>query len=146
MASFLFDYARNQFLLGGLNWTVTPNPGAYSAYLIDSGTWTPQQATSQFLSEVTPGGARMAGPQNLTTTAPGAGVANASSITFPAVATSATTIDGLLIYRNTGTEATSTLIAWIDTDSGGSTHFPFAPNGSDVVITWDTGANKIFKL
>jgi hypothetical protein len=34
------------------------------------------------------------------------------------------------------------LIAWIDT----GTNIPVVPNGGDVGITWDNGANKIFKL
>jgi hypothetical protein len=34
------------------------------------------------------------------------------------------------------------LIAWIDT----GTNIPVVPNGGDVNITWDSGANKIFKL
>lgn len=34
------------------------------------------------------------------------------------------------------------LIAWIDT----GTNIPVVPNGGDVNITWDNGANKIFKL
>lgn len=34
------------------------------------------------------------------------------------------------------------LIAWMDT----GTLLPVVPNGGDINITWDNGANKIFKL
>lgn len=34
------------------------------------------------------------------------------------------------------------LIAWLDT----GTNLPVVPNGGDIGITWDNGANKIFKL
>lgn len=34
------------------------------------------------------------------------------------------------------------LIAWIDT----GTNIPIVPNGGDVNITWDNGANRIFTL
>ncbi len=34
------------------------------------------------------------------------------------------------------------LIAYIDTATG----MPVTPNGGDITIAWDNGANKIFKL
>jgi hypothetical protein len=34
------------------------------------------------------------------------------------------------------------LIAWLDS----GTNLPVTPNGGDVNVTWDNGANKIFKL
>ena len=47
-----------------------------------------------------------------------------------------------MIYRDTGTEATSPLIAYIDTATG----LPITPNGGDIIVVWDDGANKIFRL
>jgi len=34
------------------------------------------------------------------------------------------------------------LIAFIDT----ATNLPVTPNGGDIIVAWDNGANKIFKL
>ena len=41
-----------------------------------------------------------------------------------------------------GTEATSPLIAYIDTATG----LPITPNGGDIIVTWDNGTNKIFRV
>ena len=38
--------------------------------------------------------------------------------------------------------AAQRVIAFIDTATG----LPVTPNGGDITITWDNGANKIFKL
>ena len=48
----------------------------------------------------------------------------------------------LVIYRDTGVEGTSALIAYIDAATG----LPITPNGGDIIVAWDNGANKIFKL
>ena len=42
----------------------------------------------------------------------------------------------------TGTEATKDLIAFIDTATG----LPCTPNGGNINVVWDSGANRIFKL
>ena len=38
--------------------------------------------------------------------------------------------------------STSQLVAYIDTATG----LPVTPNGGNIQIVWDTGANKIFAL
>lgn len=59
-------------------------------------------------------------------------------------ATAAAACNALVLYQHTGTDATARLIAYIDTPSAG---LPFTPSASQTVnITWDNGANKIFKL
>ncbi len=68
------------------------------------------------------------------------GVFNAANITFTAV--TGAQILYIVIYKDTGTDSTSPLILYIDT----ATNLPITPNGSDITITWDTGANKIFAL
>ena len=70
------------------------------------------------------------------------GVFDAADVTFTAVA-SGSTVAALLIYKDTGVEATSPLIAYIDTVSSG---LPVATNGGDIIVTWDSGASKIFAL
>ena len=51
-------------------------------------------------------------------------------------------IEAIVLYKDTGTDSTSPLIAFIDTATG----LPITPNGGDIIVTWDNGANKIFKL
>lgn len=67
---------------------------------------------------------------------------NTSDTTFSAVTASGSkTVGALVIYKdNNGTASSSPLIAYID----GFT--PITPNGGDITVTWDSGANKIFKL
>jgi hypothetical protein len=70
-----------------------------------------------------------------------AGVFDAADISFTGLS-SAPTIEALVIYKDTGADATSNLIAYIDTATG----LPVAAAATQVDVTWDNGANKIFKL
>jgi hypothetical protein len=47
-----------------------------------------------------------------------------------------------VVYRDTGTEATSQLVAYFDV----ATNLPITPNGGDISITWSNDTNRIFKL
>jgi hypothetical protein len=69
------------------------------------------------------------------------GVFDAADSTFAAVA-AGSTLECVVIYKDTGVEATSPLIARIDTITG----FPLATNGGDITIQWDSGAYKILSL
>lgn len=71
------------------------------------------------------------------------GVFDADDITFAAVA-AGDTVTGFALYKDTGVESTSTLIAFWDTDTGGAISIP--TNGGDINLTWDSGANKILSL
>jgi hypothetical protein len=52
-------------------------------------------------------------------------------------------VESIVIYDDTpATEATKNLIAFIDTATG----LPLTPNGGNVTVQWDAGANRIFKL
>jgi hypothetical protein len=70
------------------------------------------------------------------------GVFNAAS---PATASAVTgsAVAKLAIFKDTGADATSPLIMFLDTVSSG---LPVTPNGGDINITFDSGANKIFAL
>ena len=68
------------------------------------------------------------------------GAADAADVTFNGV--SGTSIEAILLFKDTGVAATSPLIAYIDTATG----LPITPNGGDIIVTWDNGTNKIFKL
>lgn len=68
------------------------------------------------------------------------GVFDAADTTLTAV--SGDVCEAILIYKHTGTASTSPLIALIDTATG----LPVTPNGGNILIAWDNGANKIFAL
>ena len=108
-------------------------------YLVDTGAYTPVVGTHEYLSDI-PTSARIAGPVTLTSKTTTGGAADAADITFTSV--SGTSIEAIVIYSDTGTESTSPLIAFIDTATG----LPITPNGGDIIVTWDNGTNKIFKL
>ena len=135
MANTLFDKARQRFLESGINWM----SDTIKCILVDSAAWTPVPATHEFLSDVSVS-ARIAGPVTLTNKATTGGAADAADCTFTSV--SGASIELIVIYKDTGTEASSPLIAIIDTATG----LPITPNGGDIIITWDNGTNKIFKV
>lgn len=135
MANALYDKARQRFLEGQINWLTD----TIKVYLIDNPTYSPQLATHEFLSDVALS-ARVAGPVTLANKSTAGGAADANDVTFTSV--SGSQLEYILIYKDTGTEATSPLIALIDTANG----LPITPNGGDIIVTWDNGTNKIFKL
>ena len=135
MANTLYDFARQRFLEAQINWM----SDVVKVILVDTGAYTPQTAVHQYLSDI-PTSARIAGPVTLTAKSTTGGAADAADITFTAV--SGVSIEAIIIYVDTGAEATSPLIAFIDTANG----LPITPNGGDIIVTWDNGTNKIFKV
>ena len=68
------------------------------------------------------------------------GVADAHDLYLTSV--TGATSDSMIIYKDSGVLTTSWLIAFIDTATG----LPFIPNGGNLVIQWDNGPNKIFRI
>lgn len=135
MANALYDLGRQAFLDGDIDWAANN----IKVLLIDTGAYTVNLATDQFLSIIA-GGAIIATSANLAGKTSTAGVADANDVTFTAV--SGASVEALVIYQDTGVAATSRLIAYIDTATG----LPVTPNGGNITVTWDNGANRIFKL
>lgn len=134
MANALFASGKQGFLTGAIDWTSDD----IRCILVDTNDYTVNLSTHDNLDDVT-AGARVATSSAMTCTA-AAGVADASDVTFSSVTGDVS--EALIIYKHTGTESTSTLIAYIDTATG----LPVTPNGGDITVTWDSGANKIFSL
>lgn len=135
MANTLYDKARQRFLEAQINWMTD----TVKVILVDTGAYTPQTAVHEYLSDI-PTSARIAGPVTLTGKATTGGAADAADCTFPSV--SGASIEAIIIYVDSGTESTSPLICIIDTATG----LPITPNGGDIIVVWDNGANKIFKV
>lgn len=110
--------------------------GTVKVALVDTGVYT-FNAAHDFLDDLST--ARVGTDQTLGTKTFVDGVFDAADATFPAV--TGVTVEVLVIYIDTGTPATSRLVAYIDT---GVTNLPVTPNGGDIGITWN--AAGIFKL
>lgn len=136
MANALFDAGRGHFLDANIDWSVD----SIKLVFVDHGVDTPAPATDDFLDDIA-AGARIATSGAFTSKTSTAGVADAGDVTV--VGVSGATVESIVIYNDTpATEATKHLIAFIDTATG----LPFTPNGGDVTVQWDNGANRIFKL
>lgn len=135
MTNALYSKGREAFLNGGINWVSDD----IRIILIDSASYTVNLATHNWLSDVA-APARIAVSGSLSAKTSTAGVANAAAVTFTAVTGAQS--EALIIYKHTGTESTSNLIAYIDTATG----LPVTPSGGNITVTWDSGVNKIFRL
>lgn len=135
MANTLYDSARKGYLEGQFNWLAD----TVKVLLVSTSAYTVNAGTHKFLSDIS-GSARIAGPVTLTGKSTDGGAADANDATFTAVSGGA--IGAIVIYVDSGQEATSPLLTYLDTATG----LPITPNGGDIIITWDNGANKIYKV
>jgi hypothetical protein len=124
-----------EHLIGG---DVALDTDVINVVLVDSSDYTLNLATHDALDDI-PLVARVA-----TATLAGKtvtdGVFDATDTTFTAV--SGDPCEGLVLYKSTGVEATSWLIAWIDTATG----LPVSPNGSNITVQWPNDATRILAL
>lgn len=135
MANSLYDAGRENFAIGNVSWT----GDNIKLVLIDHGTDTPNTATDDALNDLS-AGARVATSGNFASKTATAGVMDAADVTLSTV--SGSTVESITIYKDSGVESSSYLLIYIDTATG----LPFTPSGGDVIVQWDSGANKIAKL
>lgn len=135
MPNALYDAGRAGFLGGDIDW----DANTIKVTLVDSADYTLNLATDDFYDDV-PAAGRVATSSALTSKTTTAGVADAADITFTSVTGDQS--EYLVIWADTTVESTSRLIANIDTATG----LPVTPNGGNIDVAWDNGANKIFKL
>lgn len=133
MANALYGLGRAAFANAGIAWLTD----TIKVALVDAGVYTVAIDTHAFLSSLS-GVVGTAGTLASKTNV--LGVLDAADLTFTAV--TGATVEALVIYKDTGVAGTSQLIAYIDT----ATNLPVTPNGGDIVVAWDNGANKILKL
>ncbi len=134
MASALYDKGRNAFLKGDVDMLVD----TIKIALLKT-THTPNLTTHDFWDDVSAdqvGSSVTLGTKDATD-----GIFDAADATFPTV--TGVECSYICIYHDTGTPATSTLIALLDTDVTG---LPVTPNGGDIEVQWAATTNKIFKL
>jgi hypothetical protein len=143
MANALYGKGRDGFLNANIDWTVD----TIKVTLIDAADYVlgANIDVHQYMNTDTVPAAAKIATQTLTCTS-SLGVADASDVTFPTVTGDQS--EALIIWKDGGGGGTSAsgttdlLIAYIDTATG----LPVTPNGGDITVVWDSGANKIFKL
>jgi hypothetical protein len=140
MANALYNKAKEKFLNPGTLGTSDGSSIKISAdtikvALVDTGTYT-FSAAHEFYSSVS---GVVGTPQTLASKTATNGVFDAADVTFTAV--SGASVEALIIYKDTGSAASSPLIAYIDTVSSG---LPVTPNSGDIGVSWS--ASGIFTL
>ena len=131
----MYAKAKEKFLSGAIDLTADD----IRAILVDAADYTANEATDEFLTSVA-AGARVAVSGALASKVVTNGVFDAADVVLSAVTGDQS--EEIVIYKHTGVEATSPLIARITAGTG----LPVTPNGGDITIQWDSGANKIFAL
>ncbi len=131
MASGLYSKGREAFLAGDIDF----DNDTIKAVAVDVADYLVTLSTDNALNDVD-AGSRIATATLANTTVTN-GIADCDDIVFSAV--SGDDIGALVIYKDTGTESTSALIAYIEAG-------PVTPNGTDITFVVDSGPNKLFKL
>lgn len=135
MANSLYGLAREAFAGGDLDW----DAHTIKLYLIDNADYTVAIDTHDFADDVATG-AKVATSGAFAGKTKTLGVQDADDVVLASVTGDPS--ESLVIWQDSGSQATSRLIAYIDTATG----LPVSPNGADITVQWDSGANKIFKL
>lgn len=135
MANALYDFGRQGFLDGNIDW----DTNNIKLILGDAADYTVNLTTHDNLDDVA-GASRVATSGNLASKTVTAGVADAADVLLTSV--SGDQSEFILIYADSGVESSSRLICYIDTATG----LPVTPNGGNITVQFDNGANKIFKL
>ena len=108
------------------------------AALIDDADWTAVMATDIDRDDIGAGAEESNLAAGLGTKANVGGQFDAADDTFTAV--SGDPVESTLIYEHDATPGLAELICILD--NGGST----TPNGNDINVVWDAGANRIFNI
>lgn len=132
--SAFYGKGLEKFLNGDIDWTNDD----IKVSAVDTGVYTVNTTTHEFRSDLS---GVIATSGNLASKTATLGVADAADVVLSGV--TGDSIEAIVIWKDTGSNATSPLIAYIDSASSG---LPVTPNGGTITIAWDNGANKIFKL
>lgn len=126
-----YESARNQFLQGGLNLLTLD----VRAILVDLADYAPA-VTHEFLSSI-PAVARVAVSASMAGKAIVAGAFDCNDYAFTSVV--GDPCEALVYYVHTGSDATARLLCLQD-------GFTVTPNGANINVTVDSGANRVFRI
>jgi len=135
MAKGLYDKGRDKFATGDIDWV----NDSMRAVLVDKSQYTADLANDEYLSDV-PLAARIKAV-TLSGRSTANGVCDADDTTFANVATGAS-VGAVLIFKDIGIDSASPLVHYDDEATG----LPKTGDGDDIVVRWDDGTDKIFKL
>ena len=145
MANALYGLGRNKFARGEINWI--SGGDTIRACLVKTA-YSPSIDGHDFFDDL---GANVVGSADGATRAdcpqiilsdPALGVCDGGDVTLTAVTSGVGQCDYIAIFKDSGVDGTSPLLALIDTAAG----LPITPSGGNITFAWDSGANKIFKL
>ena len=137
MANAMYDRGRQGFLAGEIDW----DADNIKLVCVDEADDTIDIAADEDLADRATA-SRVATSGNFASKTVTDGIADAADVTLSSV--TGDQFESIDIYLDSGVEATSLMIVNLDTTSDSS--LPATPGGGDIVIAWDGGANKIFKL
>jgi len=143
MANALYGYGRQAFANGEIDW----EDDTIKVTLIDTDDYSVQIDTHRYMNTDTVPAAAKVATVTLVSKSNALGVCDAADVVFPAVTGDES--EALIIWKDgggggeTADGTADLLIVYIDTAAYG---LPVRPNGGDIAVTWDDGANKIFKL
>ena len=133
MANALYPKAKEAFL----NADIDMATDTITIALIDTGNYT-FNSEHQFRSDISD--SAVISSTDLLNKTMTNGVFDADDATFTSV--TGANCEALIIFQNTGTQANSRLIAFIDSATG----LPILPNGGDITVAFSSGSNRIFAL
>ena len=137
MANAIYPKAKEKFLSASINMS----SDTIKLALVDTADYT-YSASHEFYSDISAGvptnGTITVGTNKSVTS----GVFDADDVTFVGIGTDSAH-EALVLYKDTGSAGTSPLIAYIDVVTSG---LPVTPNGGNISVAFDSGANKIFAL
>lgn len=133
MANALYPKAKEAFL----NADIDMATDTITIALIDTGNYT-FNSEHQFRSDISNNA--VISSTNLSNKTMTNGVFDADDATFTSV--TGANCEALIIFQNTGSQANSRLIAFIDSATG----LPILPNGGDITVAFSSGSNRIFAL
>lgn|SRR5574338_380376 len=144
MANALFTAYRNNILGDNTFTNVQLDADTIKAMFVDHADDTPVAATDSAISDIlsaarVPAIASCPSLGTKTIGSVAAGVFDAADTQFTSL--SGDQVESLILFKDTGVEATSILIAFFDTFSSG---MPLTPNGGNVTVQWN--ASGIFQV
>lgn len=136
MANFIYGKAKQSLLNGEFN----ISSDSLKVLLVTE-SYVPNQNTDQFVSNIS-GSYIEQRTSSLTNVTNILGVIDADDVTVAQY--SGLAFKALVIYKDSGTDSTSRLLAYIDTATG----IPFLGINAttDITINWSNGSNKIISL
>lgn len=135
MANAMYAKGKQHILAGD----VDLENDTIEAVFLDGADYTPNLATDDALDDIA-GGAFVGTGTALASKTVTDGVFDAADTTLTGV--TGDQAEYILVYKDSGSAATSWLLALYDTATG----LPFTPNGGDATIAWSSGASKIFRI